>query len=265
MQKNDIWEKYSKERILGSKNYSTFYKVKNKSTGNYYVIKEILNTYYHKEFLNKIKTLKSENNENNVIINEIIETKEKIYIVNELCEYNLDDYLKKKSYNFLDEEIKEMLLQLNKSLKIMEENEIIHGNIKLSNIYINNKSNKIIYKLSYLDSIQFYNFEDKKLLTFKSPSLTESPEMLNKNLLFDNSDLWSLGIIIYYLNYTEFPFKGNNEFQLFKNIKDNINNIKKIKDNELNELLGMMLKTDPIERISLNDYFSFFEKKKKKI
>ena len=75
----------------------------------------------------------------------------------------------KKSYKFLDEEIKEMLLQLNKSLKIMEENKIIHGNIKLSNIYINNKSNKIIYKLSYLDSIQFYNFEDKKLLTFKSP------------------------------------------------------------------------------------------------
>jgi len=62
-----------------------------------------------------------------------------------------------------------MLLQLNKSLKIMEENKIIHGNIKLSNNYINNKSNKIIYKLSYLDSIQFYNFEDKKLLTFKSP------------------------------------------------------------------------------------------------
>jgi hypothetical protein len=51
----------------------------------------------------------------------------------------------------------------------MEENNIIHGNIKLSNIYIKIKSNKIIYKLSYLDSIQFYNFEDKKLLTFKSP------------------------------------------------------------------------------------------------
>ena len=109
MLKNDIWQKYFKVKILvGSNNYSTVYKVKNKSTGNYYAIKEILNTYYNKEFLNKIKTLKSENNENNVIINEIIETKEKIYIVNELCEYNLDDYLKKKSYNFLDEEIKEM-------------------------------------------------------------------------------------------------------------------------------------------------------------
>jgi serine/threonine protein kinase len=138
-------------------------------------------------------------------------------------------------------------------------------NFQIFILIFNNKSNKRIYKLSYLDSIQFYNFEDKKLLTFKSPSLIESPEMLNKNLLFDNSDLWSLGIIIYYLNYKEFPFKGNNEFQLFKNIKDNINNIKKIKDNELNELLGMMLKIDPKERISLNDYFSFFEKIKKKI
>ena len=52
-----------------------------------------MNTYYNKDFLNKIKNLRTENN---VIINEIIETKEKIYIVNELCEYNLDDYFKKK-------------------------------------------------------------------------------------------------------------------------------------------------------------------------
>ena len=165
MLKNDIWEKYSKEKkLIGAKSYSTVYKVKNKLTGNYYIIKEILNTYYNKDFLNKIKNLSSENN---VIINEIIETKDKIYIVHELCEYNLEEYLKTKSKHFTNEEIKEMLLQLNKCLKIMEENKIIHGNIKLSNIYINNiyinnKSNKIIYKLSYLDSIQFYNFEDKK-------------------------------------------------------------------------------------------------------
>ena len=38
-------------------------------------------------------------------------------------------------------------MQLNKSLKIMEEN------IKNLNIYIDKKSNKIIYKLSYSDSI----------------------------------------------------------------------------------------------------------------
>ena len=130
MLKNDIWEKYYKKKILvGTKSYSTVYKVKNKSTGNYCIIKEILNTYYHKEFLNKIKTLKSENNENNVIINEIIERKEKIYIVNELCEYNLDEYFKKNSNKFSNEEIKEMLLQLNKCLEIMKENKIIHGNI----------------------------------------------------------------------------------------------------------------------------------------
>ncbi len=185
MLKNDIWKKYTKEKKLtGSRNYSTVYKVKNISTGNYFLIKEILNTYYHKEFLDKIKNLKSDYN---IIINEIIETNEKIYIVNELCEYNLDEYLKTKRKNFSNEEIKEMLLQLNKCLKIIEENEIIHGNIKLSNIYINTKSNKIIYKLSYLDSIQFYNLEeDSKLVIPKSPSLTLSPEILNNNLLLKN-------------------------------------------------------------------------------
>ena len=89
MLKNDIWEKYSKEKkFVGTKTYSTVYKVKNKSTGNYYVIKEILNTYYNKDFLNKIKNL---NSENSIIINEIIETNEKIYIINELCEFNLEE------------------------------------------------------------------------------------------------------------------------------------------------------------------------------
>ena len=51
----------------------------------------------------------------------------------------------------------------------MKEKEIINWNIKLSNIYINSKSNKIIYKLSYLDLIQFYNLEKiSKLTTFNS-------------------------------------------------------------------------------------------------
>ena len=144
----------------------------------------------------------------------------------------------------------------------MKENKIIHGNIKPSNIYINTKSNKIIYKLSFLDSIQFYNLEeDSKLTNLKLPSLTESPEILNNNLLLNNSDLWSLGIIIYYLNFKEFPFKGKTEFQLIKNIKDNINKIKTIKDNELNKLLKMILIIESNERISLNDYFLFFENK----
>ena len=79
------------------------------------------------------------------------------------------------------------------------------------------------------------------MVNFKSLSLTESPEMLNNNSYFNNSDLWSLGIIIYYLNFKEFPFKGNTEFQSLKNINDNIKNIKKIKDNELNKLLKMIL------------------------
>ncbi len=126
MLKDNIWEKYSKVKTLvGSKNYSTVYKVKNKSTGNYYVIKEILNTYYNKDFLNKIKNLKTENN---VIINEIIETNEKIYIVHELCEFNLDEYLKSKSKNFTNEEIKGILnFDLNVHLTLQKISNVAGG------------------------------------------------------------------------------------------------------------------------------------------
>jgi len=54
-------------------------------------------------------------------------------------------------------EIKQILFELNKSLKILKDKNIIHGNIKLSNILINiNEINKTSIKLSYYDSIQFF-------------------------------------------------------------------------------------------------------------
>ena len=94
----DIWEKYKKINVLGIGNYGKVYKVQNIENGYYYAIKEIdktENTLSNE--IEKFKQLKIENN----LIKEIIDTKEYLYIIMELCEYNLENYIKKKRrFNF---------------------------------------------------------------------------------------------------------------------------------------------------------------------
>ena len=80
-----------------------------------------------------------------------IETKESYYLILELCYISLEEYLKERKESLSINEIREVLLELNKSLKEMKEKNIIHRDLKPSNILLSlNKSqiNKISFKIS---------------------------------------------------------------------------------------------------------------------
>ena len=49
-----------------------------------------------------------------------------------------------------------------------------------------------------------------------------SPEVLKGqiNLISSKSDIWSLGIIIYYLYFKEYPYNGG-EYNIIKQIEEN--------------------------------------------
>ena len=83
---------------------------------------------------------------------EIIETKESFYLISELFFLNLEQYFNKRREGLFIEEIKKLLIDLNKGFNEMNENKIIHGDIKLSNILLSlnkNNINKLCFKISY--------------------------------------------------------------------------------------------------------------------
>ena len=53
-----------------------------------------------------------------------------------LCYFSLDDYLKIRKDSLSIEQIKEILLELNKCFKEMKENKIVHKSLKLSNLLL---------------------------------------------------------------------------------------------------------------------------------
>ena len=145
MSEKDIQKKYLEKKIIGKGNYSIVYKAKNNETGQYVAIKEINNQRYRiniKELKEEIEEVQKINLDNIVTIKEIIELKNILYIIMDLCSFDLLTYLLTRDKLLSVIEVKEILFQLNNIFKKLNEVNKINLNIEISNILI-----LIIYKL----------------------------------------------------------------------------------------------------------------------
>ena len=149
-----IWNEYKKIGIIKNKVDGIIYKVKNKKTGNYLAIEEINKKKIN---MNEIK--------NNNLVKGIIEINEKIYIIMELCICNLEYLMKIRDKGLSINEIKEILIEINKNKKIK------NINLKPSKILISSNSKYIIKDF---------------------------------NNSFKGDNLLNIGILIYYMYFKEY-------------------------------------------------------------
>ena len=211
-------------------------------------------------------TICSNNNEYSVKYFEHFESEDEFAIVMELCDDNLLKKLKNTQKGFSTEKIYKIMTQLNNTFKIMNNNNIVHRDIKLENILtkaINNNENDFIVKLTdYGISKKVTNTTMCK--THAGTNATMAPEILEgeQENYTNECDLWSIGIIIYQLKFKEYPFNGGNETVLLKNIKNKLKNDKVIYkdhntgDKNLDDLIKKLLIIDPKERITWKQYFA---------
>ena len=146
-------KKYTNCIKIGSGTYGIVYRAKDKTNGLYVAIKEIIKERIEqqKEIIEReVEIMKKLKNENSVNLKEVIETNDFYYIIMDYCEYNLQTYLNQKRNDSLSiKEIKQILIQLNNTLKLMLKENIIHKDLKPNNILISlEKLDKNIIKLS---------------------------------------------------------------------------------------------------------------------
>ena len=139
----------------------------------------------------------------------------------------------------------------------MDENNIIHGDLKLENIlYKIRNDNKLLYKLTDIGgNVEFLelteNFLDKS-----QPEFT-APEVLSDNRLQSLSDLWSLGIIIFMLFFRKKPYEGNTKALVLESIKLNGQNSFSSSNNpDFDHLIRKLLTVNLNERLTWQQYFS---------
>ena len=262
---NNIWDAYEKIESISSNSFAKIYRAKNKKTNKYVAIKEIEKSKINvDDILKSIEIMKKLKSENSVSLIDTIETKEYYYLILELCYISLEDYIKMRKEPLSIEEIKEVLLELNECLKEMKNKNIIHRNLKPSNILLSLnklKINKICFKISDFGLNKLNEGSNINKMSLNGIPITMAPEILKReeNLISYKSDIWSLGIIIYYMLFKEYPYNGN-EYQIIQQIESK-KQLKTINNKDLDDLIKQMLIQNINERITWEKYFQhpFFQ------
>lgn len=128
---------------------------------------------------------------------------------------------------------------------------VIHRDIKPSNILVDAGGK------AYITDFQSARFEaspiTKRGMTFGTPSYM-SPEQIKGLELDSRSDIFSLGVVYYYLFYGRSAFEGRSSIEISTRIVNEdpfpLTKIDKNFPSDLTTLIGKMLKKDPEERIS---------------
>ena len=234
--------KYTLENLIDKGGYGICYKAKDEKN-NLYAIKKIKVSSYEDlvNVQNEINNLYAMQSKYSVkIIESIPEVDEirednDVYIVMELCDGDLSDLLEKKNGNLDIVTIIKIMNQLNEVLYLMHyDNQFEHRDLKPENILIKyNNENDFEIKLTDYGCSKYYEEDSKlsesdelgsKFTEFIGSDYYRAPEIY-KNVGNSKSDLWSIGLILYYLFFNQIPFTIYEEYINFKTdvvLKDTI-------------------------------------------
>ena len=214
----------------------------------------------------KIIQGKYKENDYTVLFHELYENDNEFAMVMELCDDNLFSFSTMNKNPFKPKEIFDILMQLNKSFKIMNENNIVHRDINLNNIlikYTNKEETKFTCKVKLTnDSGKLRDLsENNKLYKLNRDINFMAPELLKRNNYNEKCDLWSLGTLIYTLSFRTNPFTGDNILEVLEKINKK-KKFEETNDEDLNDLIKKLLVEDPIKRLNWNEYFNhqFFKR-----
>ena len=212
-----------------------------------------------KKFNRELEIMQKCHCENSVEIFDYFDTEKYFIIIMELCDNNLFKELAKTKSGFSVEKIKEILLQLNNVFKIMNENKIVHRDIKLHNIlikYINKEKTEFKVLLSDYGVSNQIGSLTGNFKTHAGTQIIMAPEILKGEKYNNKCDLWSLGVNIFQLYTKKPPYSGSYDNVILKQIdKKGQTVLNTIKDETLKDLLSKLLVKNPKDRISWEEYF----------
>jgi len=223
---------------------------------------------YENDLNNEIKLLRIFSSyENSLKYYGNYDNKDEKIIILEKCDEDLEKYMKNRNKSLNVEEIREIFNGLNIVFKEMYKQKIIHRDLKLKNLLVkykdNNKQNFIV-KLGDYGIGKFLN-ESDSITGLKGTSETAAPEiLLEKISKYENLvDIFSLGVIIYQLSHNlNHPFHNNDSYRRFnycsKYDEDNfeIQFDNSIKNEDFKDLVKKMLKLNPKNRLTWEQYFN---------
>lgn len=198
---------------------------------------------------------------NIVRIQDHFEDHENIYIILEyLSGGNLNYYLSSQKSLLSEEKIKLTVLQLASGIKYLHHYGIIHRDLKPENIMMSNKSEDPVLKICDFGLSKVLGVTEKSNEAYGTLAFA-APELIQKINYNKSIDIWSLGVIIYFLICGNYPFnnKDNNLHKIALEITQGeikfIGNIWKRIDKNASDLVLKCLERNVEKRIDIVSFF----------
>ena len=167
------------------------------------------------------------------------------YIPNKDCARVFKQKLPSKS------QLKNIMKQLVNVLEYVHKEGIVHRDIKLENILIDDKMN---IKLIDFGLCAIKQYEDEMLEGTVGTVRFSAPELVEGKMYNDGIDLWSLGVVFFMLLTGNYPFDGSKKESIFARIKSKKLHFSKYNlDSKEVHLLRGLLEKDPEKRIEIED------------
>eukprot|EP00742_Colponemidia_sp_Colp-10_P008843 GILJ01009603.1.p1 GENE.GILJ01009603.1~~GILJ01009603.1.p1 ORF type:complete len:597 (+),score=75.73 GILJ01009603.1:27-1817(+) len=165
---------------------------------------------------------------------------------------------KRQGGTYFDErEIWKFFYDICGGLKYMHSLRVMHRDIKPANVYIDQRG---VLKLGDLGLARYFSALSEQAFSMVGTPYYMSPEMVNGQPYSFNSDLWSLGCLLYELANLVPPFHGAHLNYYLLGQKINSCDYEPIQPHyspQLRELVFRLIQVDPASRISANDALDF--------
>ena len=223
-----IEDNYNIITKLNSGTQGSAFKVKSVKTNEIKFLKIVSRASIddEKNFIKEIESIMKLEHPNISKLNEYFTDESNIYLITDfVINGKLSDYLQQNKF-FNEQQTQFIMNQLLSAIDYLHNNNIIHCDINLDNILVDkiteNQSNEQLINIK-LTNIGIFNFVTSEKHTQIKEVLFKSPEVVNKRYSY-KCDIWSCGVVMFYLLKGYHPFQGNSIEDVYHNIKnDNIN------------------------------------------
>jgi len=215
-------KKYSKGKLLGKGGFAKCYEVVNLENKKVLAAKIIQKSSLTKsrarqKLISEIKIHKSLHHLHIVGFEHVFEDQENVYILLELCTNQTLNELLKRRKRLTELEVQCYLVQIISCLKYLHANRVIHRDLKLGNMFLNDKME---IKLGDLGLATKLEFDGEKKRTICGTPNYIAPEILDGKVGHSYEvDIWSVGVIIYTMLVGKPPFETPDVKQTYNRIR----------------------------------------------
>ncbi|XP_058034895.1 serine/threonine-protein kinase PLK3 [Ahaetulla prasina] len=255
---------YNKGRLLGKGGFARCYEAIDLSSNTTYAVKVIPHSrvakpHQREKIINEIELHQDLHHKHIVKFSHHFEDADNIYIFLEHCSRKSLAHIWKSRHTLLEPEVRYYLKQIISALKYLHLKGILHRDLKLGNFFINENME---LKVGDFGLAARQEPADQRKKTICGTPNYLAPEVLVRQGHGPESDVWSLGCVMYTLLCGNPPFETSDLKETYRCIKYVVYTLPPFLSVSAKNLLAGILKRNPEERFTLEEILDheFFTK-----